>query len=67
MTNAPSLNAKRLRITLVRSMTGNPYMQKKTVLALGLAKVNSVIEQPDTPSIRGMINKIRHLVQVEEV
>lgn len=64
---ANTAGLKRLRITLVRSMTGNPYVQKKTVLALGLSKVNSVIEQPDNPSIRGMIRKIQHLVQVEEV
>ena len=41
--------------------------QTATARALGLHKVNSVVEQPDNPSIRGMIFKIKHLVEVEEI
>src|SRR5690606_41708770 len=59
--------AKRLRITYRRSVIGRPEDQKKTIRSLGLRKLNSTVEQPDTPTIRGMIAKVRHLVDVEEV
>ena len=58
---------KRLRITYRRSVIGRPEDQKKTIRSLGLRKLNSTVEQPDTPTIRGMIAKVRHLVDVEEV
>lgn len=58
--------SKALRITLVRSPIGFTDRQKRTVRALGLRRVNQVVEQDDTPVIRGMINKISHLVKVEE-
>lgn len=56
-----------LRITLVRSTIGRPADQRRTVASLGLRKLNSTVERPDNPSIRGMVTKIRHLVEVEEV
>jgi large subunit ribosomal protein L30 len=56
-----------LRITLVRSTIGRPADQGRTVASLGLRKLNSTVERPDNPSIRGMVTKIRHLVRVEEV
>jgi large subunit ribosomal protein L30 len=56
-----------LRITLVRSTIGRPADQGRTVASLGLRKLNATVERPDNPSIRGMVTKIRHLVQVEEV
>ena len=56
-----------LRITLVRSTIGRPGDQERTVASLGLRKLNATVERPDNPSIRGMVTKIRHLVQVEEV
>lgn len=59
--------AKKLRITLVRSVIGYSVRQKRTVLALGLRKLNQVVERPDTPAVRGMVNKIPHLLRVEEV
>jgi large subunit ribosomal protein L30 len=59
--------AKQLRITLVRSVIGRPEPQRRTVEALGLKKINQVVEHEDTPQIRGMINKVSHLVQVEEL
>ena len=55
-----------LRITLVRSTIGRPADQGRTVASLGLRKLNMTVERPDSPSIRGMVNKIRHLVTVEE-
>ncbi|MBW3631697.1 MAG: 50S ribosomal protein L30 [Chloroflexi bacterium] len=56
-----------LRITLVRSTIGRPADQGRTIKSLGLRKLNSTVERPDNPSIRGMVNKISHLVKVEEV
>ncbi len=56
-----------LRITLVRSTIGRPSVQGRTVKALGLRKLNSVVVRPDNPSIRGMVNSISHLVKVEEL
>jgi large subunit ribosomal protein L30 len=56
-----------LRITLVRSTIGRPGVQGRTVQALGLRKLNSVVVRPDNPSIRGMVNSISHLVKVEEL
>jgi large subunit ribosomal protein L30 len=57
----------KLRIKLVRSVIGSKKDQKSTVEALGLRKISQVVEKNDTPEIRGMINKVRHLVEVEEV
>jgi len=57
----------KLRIKLVRSVIGSKKDQKATVEALGLKKISQVVEKNDTPEIRGMINKVRHLVEVEEV
>jgi len=57
---------KMLRITLVRSPIGYNVKQKRTARALGLRRMNQTVEQPDVPEIRGMITKIRHLVNVEE-
>jgi large subunit ribosomal protein L30 len=56
-----------LRITLVRSTIGRPAVQGRTVKALGLHKLNSVVVRPDNASIRGMVNSISHLVKVEEL
>jgi large subunit ribosomal protein L30 len=56
-----------LRITLVRSTIGRPADQGRTIASLGLRKLNSTVERPDNPSIRGMVSKIRHLVTVEEL
>ena len=53
-------------VTLVRSPIGYTKDQKATALALGLRRMHQTIEHRDTPTLRGMINKISHLVQVEE-
>lgn len=57
---------KKLRVTLVRSPIGYSERQKRTVRALGLRRMNHTVKKVDTPVIRGMIAKIRHLVKVEE-
>lgn len=53
-----------LRIRWVRSAIGFPVDVRETVRGLGLHRLHEVVERPDTPSIRGMIHKIRHLVEV---
>jgi len=58
---------KTLFVTLVRSPIGYTKDQKQTVLALGLRRMHQTIEHRDTPALRGMIRKVEHLVQVEEV
>ncbi len=57
----------RLKITYVKSAIGYKKDQKATVRALGFSKLNQTVEHDDTPAVRGMINKISHLVAVEEV
>lgn len=59
--------AKKLEVTLTRSVIGRPQDQKDTVKALGLRKVNQTVEQQDNAAIRGMINKVAHLVTVKEI
>ena len=59
--------ATRLRITYVKSAIGYNIKQKRTIVALGLRNMGDVVEQDDTPVIRGMIDKVSHLVQVQEV
>jgi len=56
-----------LRITYKKSTIGYSQSQKDTVRALGLRKLNQVVEIPDSPSVRGMIFKVKHLLLVEEV
>ncbi|NLY19152.1 MAG: 50S ribosomal protein L30 [Clostridiaceae bacterium] len=56
-----------LKITLVKSTIKSKKDQKATVEALGLRKVGHSVTQKDNPQIRGMINKISHLVEVEEI
>jgi large subunit ribosomal protein L30 len=58
---------KMIRITLVRSPIGNTERHKATVRALGLRKLGQSVEQKDTHTVRGMLSKVNHLVQVEEV
>ena len=60
-------NTKTLRIKQVRSLIGRPQDQRDTVRSLGLRRINDVSEFADSPSVRGMIQKVRHLVTVEEI
>lgn len=55
-----------LRITQVRSAIGRPADQGKTLKALGLGKIRRTVVKPDNASIRGMIFKVKHLVEVVE-
>lgn len=59
--------ARKLRIRQIRSAGGHKADQAATLRALGLRRLNRPVEQNDTPQIRGMIFKVRHLVQVDEV
>lgn len=56
-----------LRITYKKSIIGYSHDQKATVRSLGLRKLNQVVVHPDSPSLRGMLFKVRHLVTFEEV
>ena len=58
---------KMIKVTLVKSPIGFSKDQKRTVVALGLNKLNSSNELPDNSAVRGMIFKIKHLVRVEEI
>lgn len=58
-------SVKTIKITLVRSPIGNTERHKATVRALGLHRIGQTVELPDTPSIRGMLSKVNHLVLVE--
>lgn len=58
--------ANTIEITLTRSVIGRPQDQKDTVKALGLRKLHQTVVKEDNPAIRGMINKVSHLVTVNE-
>ncbi|MCF7919724.1 MAG: 50S ribosomal protein L30 [Candidatus Cloacimonetes bacterium] len=58
---------KKLKVTLIHSVIGRKEDQKRTVKALGLGKISSSRIHNDTPMIRGMVNKVSHLVQVDEI
>jgi len=55
-----------VKVTLVKSMIGRPEKHRKILRGMGLTKVNRSVELKDTPSIRGMIHKVSHLVSAEE-
>lgn len=59
--------AKKLKITLRRSLIGEKPKTRATVESLGLRKINSSVERPDSPDVRGMVHRARHLLEVEEV
>ena len=55
-----------LKITLVKSMIGRPEKHRKVLRGMGLTKINRTVELKDTPSTRGMVHAVSHLVKVEE-
>jgi large subunit ribosomal protein L30 len=59
--------ARKLKITQTKSASGHPQDQKLTVRALGIRRMQHTVEHNDTPQIRGMVFKVRHLVKVEEL
>jgi large subunit ribosomal protein L30 len=58
--------ANTIKVTQVRSVIGRPEKHRRVLRGMGLGKLNRTVELLDTPEIRGMINKVRHLVEVEE-
>ncbi len=60
-------NEKMLKVTQRKSAIGYNIKQKQTLVGLGIKKLNRPSVLQDTPSIRGMINKVSHLVEVEEI
>jgi large subunit ribosomal protein L30 len=58
---------KKIRITQVRSGIDRPKRQKRTLEALGLKRMHQTVEKEATPQILGMVNKIGHLLKVEEI
>jgi large subunit ribosomal protein L30 len=57
---------KTIRVTQIKSPIRRPKDQQATLIGLGLNKINRSRDLPDTPSVRGMINKVSHLVRVED-
>ena len=55
-----------IKIKQIKSRIGAPIDQKRTLLALGLRKISQVVEVEDSPSIRGMVRKVHHLVNIIE-
>jgi len=58
---------KKLRIKQIRSGIGRPVRQKRTLQALGIRRMNHQIEVVATPQVVGMVEKVKHLLEVEEV
>ncbi|SHK35802.1 50S ribosomal protein L30 [Paramaledivibacter caminithermalis] len=59
--------ANKLKITLVKSTIGAKPKHRKTIEALGLRKIRQTVEKLDNPQMRGMIDKVSHMVEVEEI
>lgn len=66
-TEGESVVAKMLKITQIRSYVGRPEAQRKVLRGLGLGKMNRSVVLEDRAEVRGMINKISHLVKFEEI
>jgi large subunit ribosomal protein L30 len=59
--------SSKLKVTLKKGLVGRPADQRGTVRALGLKRIGQIVEKEDRPEIRGMIFKVKHLVEVEEL
>jgi large subunit ribosomal protein L30 len=59
--------AGKLKVTLVKSMIGRPETHRKVLHGMGLNRLNKSVELQDTPAVRGMIQKVCHLVKAEEI
>lgn len=66
MARSTKKTKNKIQITLIKSPIGYSKRQKDTVRALGLNKVNQTVIKEDSPAIQGMLNKVSHLVLVEE-
>ena len=62
---APAKSGKKVRVTLVRGLIGTRESHRATVRGLGLRRINHTVELEDTPSVRGMINKVSYLLKCE--
>ena len=60
------MSEDKIKVTQIRSPIGRSADQRKTLIGLGLNKIRRSRELEDTPAVRGMINKVKHLVEVEE-
>jgi large subunit ribosomal protein L30 len=58
---------KKIKVTQVKSVIDRSERQKRTMIALGLKKMNATVEVEATPQVLGMVNKVSHLVKVEEL
>ena len=58
------MSKKNIKIMLIKSVIGRKSDQKKTLIGLGLTRVGKISELEDTPSVRGMVNKVSHLVKI---
>lgn len=58
-------SAKKITIRLTRSAIGRPEKQRFVLRGMGLTKLHKMVELPDTPQTRGMIDKVRHLIRIE--
>ena len=67
MAKKKAAEKKMLRVTQLRSLIGYEQSQRATVRSLGLRRIRHTVVVPDTPQVRGMLFKVRHLVVVEEV
>ena len=62
----PAQSGKKIKVTLVKGITATKHKHRETVRGLGLKRRSHTVEVADTPSIRGMINRVSYLVKVEE-
>ena len=67
VTSSPPKPARRLRITQVRGTAGRPRLQRRVLAGLGLRRPGNSVVREDTPAIRGMVRKVTHLVEVENL
>ncbi len=58
--------AKTVRVRQIRSLAGRPRTQREVVRSLGLRRIRHEVERLDTPAVRGMVNKVPHLVEIVE-
>jgi large subunit ribosomal protein L30 len=66
MAKTKKAEPKQLQITLIKSAIGYSVKHKATIRALGFRRLNQTVIQTDTPTLRGMLSKVRHLVLIEE-
>ena len=62
----PAASGKKIRVTLVKGITATKHKHRESVKGLGLKHRSHTVELPDTPAVRGMINRVSYLVKVEE-